>query len=284
MAATDDGPDIPDSTIPDIDELPESLSGPFWELLGERKREQRDLKIILTAKDGETGVGKSVCGTFIAKVADTTQDGFDANRKASLDPQEFFKMYKRLEPGSGAILDEAEQLDSRRAMASENVDATHVWQQQRVREIVAILILPSPEEIDRRLERLADVWINVERRGKARAYRKRIHPIKRKVYYETMQTFEFPNLSKDPDYRALSEMKLDMIDDPDRDSNWIRQSEHEKELEKLRKQVRQETRNEIIQKLDSCRCSACDSEYRYKDIAPAVDLSAARVGQIARGE
>ncbi|MFW5905836.1 MAG: hypothetical protein ACOCUO_03235, partial [archaeon] len=71
----DDGPDIPDSTLPEFDNLPKSLQGPFWELMGERKREDRDLKIILTAKDGETGVGKSVCGVFVALIADTTEHG-----------------------------------------------------------------------------------------------------------------------------------------------------------------------------------------------------------------
>jgi hypothetical protein len=270
----DAGPDVEERE--DVHEGP-PWTGPFFELLGERKRQERDLKIILTAKDGETGIGKTACGVFLAKIADTTPDGFDAEMKATLDPPEFFNLYDRLEMGSSAILDEAEQLDARRAMSSENVDASHVWQQQRVRQIVAILILPSPEEIDSRMERLADVWINVERRGRARVYRKRIHPIKRSVYYETMQTFEFPNMDSDEDYRALSDMKEDMISDPESDDNWIRMSEHQRKLKRAEEQARREVRDELLTSF-------------YKDVgigaptladAPAVDISDGRIRQIA---
>ncbi|SNZ06131.1 hypothetical protein SAMN06269185_1060 [Natronoarchaeum philippinense] len=252
-------------------------TGPFFELLGERKRQERDLKIILTAKDGETGIGKSACGTFVAKIGDTSPGGFNAKLKATLDPPEYFDMYGTLELGSAAILDEAEQLDARRSNSHENVDASHVWQQQRVRQIVSILILPSPEEIDSRMERLADVWINVERRGRARVYRKRIHPIKRSVYYETMQTFEFPNMDKDPDYQALSSMKSEMIDNPESDDNWMRKSEHERKKDRAVKQAKREVRDKLLTSLYK------DAGIGAPDLAsaPAVEITDGRIRQIA---
>jgi hypothetical protein len=255
------------------------LTGPFWQELGKRKRQERDAKIIITAADGQTGVGKTNFAVFLAKVCDTSAAGFRADEKATLDVHRFLELYDSVEKGSAVILDEAEQIDSRRSMKHENIDAARKWETRRVNQITGILTLPSPESLDTRMERLADYWINITARGSAKVYKKKIHPIKRNLYYKTLQLVTWPNLDSDPDYKTLVNMKDEMIDTSDGGENWVRRSDHEEEIERVREEVRRDERDAWIRNLK-------DSGMKGTEIAalPHVDLTQQRVNQIARGE
>jgi len=266
---------VADALNPDPD-VP--FTGPFFKEVGKRKRNGRDAVILITADDADRGVGKTACAVTIAKLLDTTADGFDAESKATLSVPRFLDLYDILDEGSALILDEGEQLDSRRAMSQENVDASHKIQTRRVNEVIVIITLPSPDMIDKRVEQLADYWVNVECRGKARIYKKKIHRIKRKVYYKGLQTFQWPNLDGDPDYEALARMKDKYIDDDSDSSEWVRESEVQERLENAKQKVRKEQRDEYIKALGGIE------DLRYKDFAPAFDLSPQRIGQIVRGE
>lgn len=276
MSEDDTPPDIPERSRPDVAEIPDGFNGPFFKQIGERKEKGRDAKIIITAKDGQTGVGKSNLSDFLGHVLDTSGEGF-ARYKATIEPQRFLSLYSEAPKGSCVVLEEGEQFDSRRSMSNENVDATHKWQMARVREIISIINLPSPDAIDTRLERLADYWINVERRGFARIYQKHIHPTKRKLYYKTVQTLEWPNMDKSGTFKAMGRMKDERLKSDDDDANWVRESEVKKRVSKAEKAARREVRDELLTSF-------------YKDLgmnatdlatAPAVGIKAARIRQIA---
>lgn len=253
------------------------FSGPFFSEIAKRKRQGKDAKIIISAVDAQTGVGKSALAVALAIALDTSPNGgFDAEQKASLDVERFLGLYDELEPGSAMILDEAEQIDSRRSMSNKNIDAAFRWQTRRVNEIIAILTFPSIDMIDKRMERLMDYRIDVTARGSAKIYKKKIHPMKKSVYYRKMQIIRWPNMDGHPDYEVLAAMKDEMIAKPDSD-DWIHRDEHEGELEKVRKQTAAEKRDEILKSL-------AEEGLNYTDFAPAVGLSSQRVGQIVRGK
>lgn len=127
--------------------------------------------------------------------------------------------------------------------------------------------------IDPRMERLMDYRIDVTARGSAKIYKKKkIHPMKKNVYYRKMQIVRWPNMDGHPDYEALAAMKKDMISKPD-SSDWIRRDEHEDKITKTRKKAEKETRNAIIQKL-------ADADVPNQDIAAGVGLSPGSVSQI----
>lgn len=237
--------DIPDPVGEVLPNLPDSFNGPFFKEVADRKSQGRDVKSIVTAKDGQTGVGKSNLCDFLCYVCDTSAEGFSRG-KATIDPPEFLQMYEYQPPGSSIVLEEGGQLDSRRSNSHENVDASHTWQQARVREICSFINLPSPDMIDTRMERLADFWINVERRGLARIYRKRIHPIKRSIYYETVQTLEWPNMDGSDTFREMGKMKDRMLADDDSEDNYVRESEVRKRVEKAKKEATREKRDKIL--------------------------------------
>jgi hypothetical protein len=266
------------------DETPFPCTGPFFQQVAKRKAQGRDAKILVTADHGATGVGKSSLAIYLAKMLDTSADGFNAKEKATLDVPEFLELYDSVEKGSALILDEAEQIDSRRSMSNENVDASFKWQTRRVNEIIGILTLPDPSVIDKRMEKLADYWINVEARGACRIYEKRIHRTKQSVYYKTLQTLKWPNMDKDPDYRAMARMKDTLISGEDED-DYLRRSKVDEMIEKARKEERREARDEWITALAKTPITELSNRnpgLKYGDIGRAFGISGQRVGQIVR--
>src|SRR6056297_2576627 len=77
------------------------FSGPWYQEIAQRKKEGRDAKIIVTAEDGQTGVGKTNFCDFAAYVCDTSHHGFGPE-KATIDPFEFLDFYSHLPAGSAA--------------------------------------------------------------------------------------------------------------------------------------------------------------------------------------
>lgn len=284
MSAAEDTPTVTAEDIfdrieaPDPNDVPSGLHGPFFREVGKRKRQDRDAKILVTAADGQTGVGKSNCCDFLGYALDTSAGGF-SEEKTTIDPMRFLEMYNTLPPGSAAIMEEGEQFDSRRGMTNKNVDASQTWQKARVREIVALVNLPSPSMIDKRFEELADYWVNIERRGRAMIYKKKIHPTKQKIYYKTLQTLEWPNMDGSDTFRHMGKLKTAHLSDEDSDDNWVRESEVRDRVKKAVSDARTEVRNEWIRSLKGAGWSG-------SDIAelPVVDVKGARVNQIARGE
>jgi len=282
MASTAD-PDLPPEAeqgppkTVETDDIPldTTFSGPFFQAIDRRKADGRDAKVLVTAKHAQTGVGKSNLCDFCGYVCDTTEDGF-SKKKVTIKPAAFFESYGRLEQGSALVLEEGEQLDPRRAMQKENVEASHTWQMERVREIIAFINLPSPKFIDNRMEELADFWINVHRRGRARVYKKKIHDFKGVVYYETMQDIEWPNMDGSDTFREMAALKEARISGEE-SSSWVPPDEHEAALEKREKEVRTEMRDAFLKAMYNW------TQLTAPEIAQLepVTVSASRVRQIA---
>lgn len=256
--------------------VPSGLDGPFFREIGERKRKGRDAKILVTADDGATGVGKSNCCDYLGYVCDTTADGF-APHKTTIEPLRFLELYSVLEPGSSAVMEEGEQFDSRRGMTNENVEATQKWQQARVREIVAFVNLPSPSTIDTRFELLSDYWINIECRGRCRIYKKKIHRTKQTIYYETLQTLEWPNMDGSATFRRMDSLKDDLLDGELDNDQLVRQSTMQEKIDQAVEEAEREKRNKILTALYK------ETELTAGDIAAcsAVSIKGSRIRQIA---
>ncbi len=167
-----------------------------------RKKDNRDLKIIITSRDSQTGTGKTTLALWLALHFD--EYGFSADQ-VTLHPEEFLELYKENPAGSVIIMDEAEQLDSRRSMSNKNVEFWNLWQTMRYRQITSILTLPTRSALDKRGLELADVWIQVTERGHAR-----VHEIAVGDYDGNTQ----PNISETLAFPDISDMKLkDEIDE-----------------------------------------------------------------------
>jgi len=274
--STDD-PTTPDNSV--LDEF----DGPFFREIAARKDQGRDAKILITAKDGQTGVGKSNLSDFLGYVLDSSASGFGPE-KVTIEPEMFLSMYNELEEGSAAIMEEGEQFDARRSQSNKNVDAAEKWQMARVREIVSIINLPSPAEIDSRFERLADYWINVEIRGRATVYKKRIHPTKGKIYHEKLQQLEWPNMDGSVTFKRMATIKDSLLDDDTRDSNWVREDEVKERIEKAEKKTKDQLRDRWIAALYNELPRIVGQSVTYDDLArlSVAGVGAERIGQIVR--
>lgn len=272
---------VTERTMPgDFDgEPPSGIRGPFFRKLGERKLQGRDAKVLITAQDGQTGVGKSNLSDFLGHVSDTTPQGFGPD-KITIETERFIELYNELPLESALVMEEAEQFDSRRSQRNENVEASQTWQQARVREVVAYLNLPDPSMIDRRFEKLCDFWINVERRGKARIYQKKIHSTKKQVYYKTLQTIEWPNMDKSSTFQAMDDLKAGLLDGETSKDGLIRESEAQKQINQAVREAKQETRNKLLTAMYR------ETDLTAGDVASmsVVDINGSRIRQIANGQ
>ena len=210
------------------------------QLFLKRMEGNRDLKVIITAKDAQTGVGKSTLAFALAASWHPMYTGeeWTADDYATYDVGDYLQRYRDVEPGTVLLMEEAEQLDSRRAMASENVDFSHYWMAMRVRQVVSILTLPSTSALDKRLWELSDVWINCECRGRAAVYRVGTNSFNGEMYTEYKHDLEWPDVSGHPEMKKLDRQKEEKIErglsDIDTDEPETRDPDEAEREEKIR--------------------------------------------------
>lgn len=190
-------------------------STPLHQLAVKRMSQGRDLKIIITADDSQTGVGKTTLAGWLALNWTYMFSGkrWTAEELATLKPDEYFTMINDVPEGTVILVDDAEELDARRSMQNMNVQFSWWWMLMRLRQIFTILTLPSPAAIDSRLEELADVWINVQRRGLGLCHDIGVQAYgNRNVTTEKVHNIEFPNISDHEELAVLQEMKREKMD------------------------------------------------------------------------
>lgn len=190
-------------------------STPLHHLAVERMAEGRDLKIIITAEDSQTGVGKTTLAGWLSINWTWMFSGrkWTTEELATLSPDEYFFMTRGLPEGSVILVDDAEELDARRSMQNMNVKFSWWWMLMRLKQIFTILTLPSPASIDSRLEELADVWINVTRRGQGLCHDIGVNSYgNRNITTEKVHTIEFPNIAEHTEMQKLTEMKREKMD------------------------------------------------------------------------
>lgn len=191
-------------------------SVPLHKLFIRRMRKGRDLKVIITAKNSQTGTGKTTLAFWLAHQWQQlfSRAAWQAEKHATLYAEEFLEMYRDANPGTVLVMDEAEALDARRSMASKNVDFSHHWMKLRVRQVASILTLPGANALDKRLQELADVWVEVKSRGKAIVHHISINSYQGSNGLRTkkIHNIEWPDVSGHPQMQALNELKQKHID------------------------------------------------------------------------
>jgi hypothetical protein len=205
-----------------------------------RHREGRDLKVVITQRNSGTGGGKTTLAGWLCLNWD---QGWSAEQRATLDPDEFIGKYPELPAHSCLLLDEAEELDARRSMAEQNVEFAKNWMMMRTRQIDSILTLPTASALDKRIKELADVRINVIERGLANVYKVRIddHDTSQ-VRERFLHELQWPDISKRDELQSLEAMKNERIDgkvedaksDESQDPDDARREERIKNAQRLR--------------------------------------------------
>jgi len=240
----------------------------LWQMFRKRKAERRDLKIIITSRDSQTGTGKTTLALWLALHFD--EWGFDASQ-VTLHPREFVELYKNNAPGSVIIMDEAEQLDSRRSMSKKNVDFWNLWQTMRYRQITSILTLPTRSALDKRGLELADIWIQVTNRGFARVHEVGVGDYDGQTNPILMETLSFPDVTYLPVKDDVDEKKVKLVEE---NEEFIESEAETIDPEK----ILQEGRNQSIKKVYE------NTDMTQADVAEAFGLSQPQVHRICTAD
>jgi len=188
---------------------PLSKNCPLYQMYLHRIRSKRDLRIIVTAENSETGTGKTTLSLYLALSFD---NGWNPMEKAALDIPTYARRYRELSPGSVLLFDECHQVDNRKSMSNVNIMLSRLWMTMRVRQICTIFTTPTLTVIDKRLKELADVRVHVIRRGLAMVYRIKVNHFDGSIWEEPIHAFNFPNLDWHPYKKILDDMKDELIE------------------------------------------------------------------------
>lgn len=158
--------------------------------VNDRLDENRDVKIIITQRNSETGGGKTTLGVLMAMHFD--RNGWTSD-KGFQDINDYLAYYlERARSGDVLLFDDAQAgADSRRSTSRENVLISKYWTILRSRNIVSILTLPTQTMLDKRLLELADLWIHVRTRGEAVPHR---------IYVDDYRKYVRTYRVKDPNF------------------------------------------------------------------------------------
>jgi predicted XRE-type DNA-binding protein len=238
----------------------------IWE---KRRRQNRDMKMLITARDSATGTGKTTLAVALAKAWD--EHGWNAE-KATLSPEEYVSTYTDLRSGEILIGDEMEQMaDPRRSMSTQNLTLTQYWSTMRQWEVSTICTLPSAAMVDKRLRELMDIRINVQERGLAVAYEKKVDDHSGEIREKRLHRVRWNPLDNDPDYRELARMKKRHMENFNETAYFMSESEDdEPDPDEAVRQYRNERINAAYEA----------GEWTQKELAAVFDVSRPRVSQI----
>lgn len=238
-----------------------------------------------------SGTGKSTLAITMARHFDNTDEGFNAEEKATLHATEMAQdLYPNLPSQSALIFDEAQGtldsdgVDSRRAMANSVVQMSRAAAQYRKRQHSLIIVSQSTDWIDSRMMELIDRLVLIQeknpQKGFARAvsfdhYRKDLPsmggteertPAIEDIVWE-------PLADDDPDYRVIETLKEQVGDVVDEES--------EQDAEDVIKNFRElpvEQRNQILGEVFHSTSAT------QKELANTVELTQQRVQQVLADE
>lgn len=237
------------------DQIPErSWSNPFtpgtWlhDHFEKIIQQNRDLIIIIDDFRGSRGTGKTIASLQLANGMD--QHGTLTKEHASMEPEEIREAYSNLPKRSGICLDEGQiGASNRSAMSKTNQALREIASMGRVEEKYVVVNTPALEFIDKDLQKLADIWITMVRKGQGIVHALERQPYAGKLLTPKKQRIEFEDIPRDHDlrdvYNALTRQKRKKIRG-EGGGGFIPREEHTKKLEKAKKEVAKETRNRLI--------------------------------------
>lgn len=226
-------------------------SHPLAEMYRERVEQNRDLTVLITDSSNDRGTGKTTEALRLISGMDRTDDGI-TEEKVTLSAQPLTQAYTQLPKGSGIALDESEVgVDKYRAGSAINKAIRELVSMGRIMEKYLVLNAPGDHLIDGDLKSLVDVWVLVERRGFANVYRMDWSPHQGHELTRHIGTLEWDPIEPGTDlhsvYEYISDEKDKRLRGEDDGDEYIKRSEAQEMVQKAKKKMATEKRNELIQ-------------------------------------
>jgi len=288
-----------DGTHPDIPEQkwtnPFPVGHPLEEIFGRRVRNEQDLVVVIDDYHARRGTGKTVAALQLA--AGMNQAGTITKANVTTKPEVLRNAYAKLPQRSALVLDEGELGASKyNASSKANSALREIMSIGRVLEKYLIVTMPDRGMLDGDIWKLCDVWISMVEKGRGIVHFLQRNPYSGKIQTKKVGAISFKDIDRSSDlrqvYNALTREKKGHIDGDDA-TDYLTRSEVDQMLYEQRKDVRQETRNEVItdvygrlSQLDDDDLSAVNrnSGVSQRLLAEAVGLSQPQIGNIVRGD
>lgn len=187
-----------------------------------------DYIVVISANPRTTGVSGTGKTTFALRLAktyfDVSENGFDAEQKATLDPSNILPMYNDAGPRSAIIYDEAQGtpsstgLNAKRTMKDESINAINTIATKRKDRVTLIVVTQNIKTLVTDLYDFVDAWLLIQDDVNHYATHYEVNP---DVFdFETRKT-ETPGVEhmtwdrfpkSDPDYSYLTKLKDEATD------------------------------------------------------------------------
>lgn len=187
-----------------------------------------DYLIVLTpsSKTAGSGSGKTTCATSLAKAFDRSDEGFNAEEKASLDAGELaYKILPSIETGSAVIFDEAQgapgtkSVNARRGMTQEALDAITAILANRDKRLTIIIVAQQLGMLDNLIYPMIDAWLLITKDPQMPRGPELVHHKLTMNDYDlnnpdirtpAIESLTWPRIDHDdPDYRTMEQKKQD---------------------------------------------------------------------------
>lgn len=244
-------------------------------------KQGRGVIIILDDLRGRRGTGKTTASLKLA-------DGMDQNEgvgrdNASLSVEEVRNAYTELPIRSGMVLDEAEVGASNRdPMTKTNKALREIMSMGRIEQKYIVVNAPIKGFIDKDIQRLADVWISMTRKGRALVHQLKWEPYSENLHTPKRQWLEFNDIETGTKlrdaYNYLTREKRKRIGGSD-GSGFIPRDEARERIQKAKKEAAKSEREELIYNLYT-NPAIQESGITQSDIADAAGVSQGTVSNI----
>lgn len=255
---------------------------PLAKLYHKRVEQNRDLVVLITDSSNDRGTGKTTLALKMAAAMDRTDDGLTPG-KTSIEPEPLTNAYTEYPKGTSLVLDESEVgMDKYQAASAVNTAIRELVSMGRVQQKYLILNAPADHLVDSDLKSLVDVWVLVEGRGFAKAYRMDWEPMGSHELTRKLGTITWDAISDSQIqrvYEHLTDEKHARLEGENGGDYLTREEMHD-EIESAVQSATQEQRNRWIQAVSA------HTSLSQSDIAslPTVDVSRQRVGQIINND
>jgi hypothetical protein len=251
---------------------------PLQGLYQKRRAQDRDLKILISSWDLETGTGKTTLACRLAAAFDATDQGVTTD-KATLSAHELTDAYTREPPGSALIFDEAMgDISNRRSMSSINEAMRATVGMGRVEEKYLIMTCPGIHMVDRDIRAQADVWILTRELGSAAMFRVKFEPFAGHELTHNWGTLDWtgdlPGGLKDVYDHLTREKRARLRGQGDDGQGYVDAQEAQQKTERAVKEARQQKRDEMLREMYE------NGDLTQKELANSVGLSRSRVADI----
>lgn len=241
---------------------------PLYELWEGRQDDNRTIAVLIVARDGQTGVGKTTLAVQLCEIFDEDWSAAKATNRA----WEYRELLRTEDKGSVLLADEfATMWDARRSMSTANVEASQDWQMLRKLQVSTVGTTPSMSAVDNRFLTYMDIQIVVTRRGHGRVYRLKEDDQDGSMYRQHICNVEWGAIDDSEAYQKIEEMKLEKLE-----ARLAGDDEQgQEESEEIEAETRREVRNDIIRDLN-------ESGMTQSEIAEYFDITQPTVSSIIR--